>query len=194
MPRFLCSLAVLMVMAFPLTAVANFWSSCPQTVSYYYEIPVVYAPPPVYCVGPYAGPLGQPPRVVTPAPAPRLLANPSAAPPSSEREPPVAPPSKPAPRPGETMPRVMESNFYDVYPVTSREGTKPTGDSYPIGIWNLSNTDLIVKVAGQPHTLPRNKNLQLHVGRQFVWQVEGREAQVERIPAGESALEIVIRR
>ena len=70
----------------------------------------------------------------------------------------------------------------------------PKADRFSIAFWNLSNSDLVLKVASRSYPLPRNKNLQLEMDRDFVWQVEGREAQVERIPTNESGLEIVIRR
>ena len=107
---------------------------------------------------------------------------------------PPAAPDKPATRSGAAVPHVTESNFYDVYRVISRQEARPAGDSCSIAFWNLSSTDMALKVAGRTHTLPRDKNLMLTLDREFVWQVEGREAQVERVPAGESALEIVIRR
>jgi hypothetical protein len=48
---------------------------------------------------------------------------------------------------------------------------------------------------GEPaRVLPRGKNVTVAAGRQFTWQVEGRERQTTRVDGGESTLQIVIRR
>jgi hypothetical protein len=67
------------------------------------------------------------------------------------------------------------------------------GDRHSVGFWNLSSQDLMVTVAGQRIVLPRGRSATVQVPRQFTWQVEGRPPLVEQVPAGESAMEIVIR-
>jgi len=78
--------------------------------------------------------------------------------------------------------------------VAPRGATGPAGARLTAGFWNLTDHDLTIKVDGQSHVVARGKNLPLEVGRQFVWQIEGRDPQREQIATGESAIEIVIRR
>jgi hypothetical protein len=138
--------------------------------------------------------------IATPAPplwnpAARLVsgwAQPVAAPPSggpSSVEPPLAGGSR------EPKAAVSESpSYYDSYAVAPRRGQTVTGDRCSLNLWNLSNQQLSVKVDGQTKIVARGKNVALEVPREFVWQVEGRAAQTERIAAGEWSLMIVIRR
>jgi hypothetical protein len=91
-------------------------------------------------------------------------------------------------------PAVSESRFYDVFAVAPGDRTRPAADRCSVAFWNLSGQDLTLTVAGQKQTIVRGKSLTLELDRQFVWQVEGRESQAERVPATESGLEIVIRR
>jgi hypothetical protein len=49
-------------------------------------------------------------------------------------------------------------------------------------------------VGNQSQTLAQGKNVHFDVGRQFSWQVAGRDTQTENVAMGEPGLEIVIRR
>jgi hypothetical protein len=90
---------------------------------------------------------------------------------------------------------VSESHsYYDSYAVAKQPGAASSGERCTVGFWNLSDRDLSAKINGKTLTVPRGKNTPVDVPREFVWQVEGREPQVERIATGESALTIVIRR
>lgn len=86
------------------------------------------------------------------------------------------------------------TSYFDTYAVASRSPTRAVGDRFTAGFWNLTDHDISIKVDGQTHALTRGKNLSVDVGKQFVWQVEGRDPQKEQIATGESAIEIVIRR
>ncbi len=161
-----------------------------------YAVPCVIIPPP--CI-PQTGsiPVSEQPAAGAPTtPAQRSYATPTAAPPSTTPPPLVEPPPTTKPSvPGERPPAVSESaSYFDTYAVAPRSGSRPTGDRCTVGFWNLSDRDITVKVDGQPHTVVRGKSLPLEVGREFVWQVEGRDPQKEQIATGEVALEIVIRR
>jgi hypothetical protein len=81
-----------------------------------------------------------------------------------------------------------------VFAVAAGDRAKPAGDRCSVAFWNLSAQDLTLKVDGQKRILPRGKSLTLELDRKFVWQVEGREPEAERVPANETGLEIVIRR
>jgi hypothetical protein len=52
---------------------------------------------------------------------------------------------------------------------------------------------MTIKVDSQSRSLAAGKNVQLEVGRQFTWQIDGRDPERGRISPGEWALEVVIR-
>ncbi len=127
-------------------------------------------------------------------------AQPTPAPPSSGpigREPPRAVPGasrSPASSSLKQGPEVSElGSHYDVYALANRPAG-PSGARYAAGFWNLTAADLSLRVDGKEFQIPRGKNHQVGVGKQFVWQVDGRPARTENIAAGEAGLEIVIRR
>jgi hypothetical protein len=92
-------------------------------------------------------------------------------------------------------PIVIESlNYYDSYALAHGKGSSASPTSGTLALWNLTNHEVTVRVDGQSHTLEPGKNLTLTVGRRFIWQVEGREPQTERIATGEVGIEIVLRR
>jgi hypothetical protein len=66
-------------------------------------------------------------------------------------------------------------------------------DLYRVGFWNLTGRDVTVKAGGQIHHLPRGRAVTVHLGRQFVWQLDEHVPQQERIPEDKGTLEIVIR-
>jgi hypothetical protein len=88
----------------------------------------------------------------------------------------------------------LTGSYYDAYAVAPRGPTSSVGDRCSVAFWNLTGHELTIKVDGQGHAISAGKSIPLEVGRQFVWKIEGREPQTERIATGESALEIVIRR
>jgi hypothetical protein len=138
----------------------------------------------------WCGDMVPPPRTISP-PA-RAWAQPTAAPPSKAPLPGEPPLAVPNPQPKAA---VSESHsYYDSYAVARQSGAAAIGGRCTAGFWNLSDRDVKAKINGKTLTLPRGKNVPVEVPREFVWQLEGREPQVERIPAGESALTIVIRR
>lgn len=197
--RFVVAAAMLCLLLFPTSADAFFWPMhrFVQVSSCYYVAPVIYVPTYTACYDPCA--FVAPPliRIPPPFPAGPGFAQPIPAGPSPSREPPLAVPSspqKPEEKPKTSMPRVVESRFYDTFPVALRDGDRPADNRCSVGFWNLSNTDLVLKVGSQRHSLPRGKNVLLDLEREFVWHIEGREAQAEKIPQEQSALEIVIRR
>lgn len=175
----------------PLAAEAN-WGrgrTTSTTTTYYYPSPFVYVPvvAPVfvapalpYCPPPVAVPVG-------PAPAPRIYATPTPAPPA-------APPGGQQ-QPGQQPPGVGESrSFYDAYGVAVREESTSTPERVAIGFWNHSSKDVVLKVDGQPRTLARGQSVLLTLPRQFVWQIDERQPLNERVPAGQAGVDIVIRR
>ncbi len=202
MSRIVRGVAAVVVLAWPLAAWGHgFPFRARGTVSYYYPAavsygtavaydpyPVYVAPPPIVCPPPQY-PLWSPdaaPRTTEPPLLKPNYAAPTAAPPSAE-------PSREAPAP--RQPRVSESpSYYDVYAVAPRDTAEASSERCSASFWNLTDRDLTITVEGQSRVVPRGKSLPLAVGRKFVWQVQGREAQTQQVTTGESSLEIVIRR
>lgn len=208
-------LGVSMVLLLPVAAEANplRWLFCPRPVTaYYYPPTVVYYRPAVAVA--YPCPIVVAPVRVTPAPAVGEFAVPRPAPASRPNEPPMAPAPIPAPQPVPAspinepplasppapqpapapvpLPQTGELRFYDAYaagPATARAEGRVS-----VNFWNLSDRDHVLVAGGQRFLLQRNRSATLQLDRQFVWQVEGRPALPEQVPAGESALAIVIRR
>jgi hypothetical protein len=156
------------------------------TTAYSYPAPVVYYAPAVVT---YPCPVPVAPAVVVPAAPARPLATPQPAPPSRSPEPPLSPPAPGNP----PAPQVGEMRYYDGYGAAGRAGAR-TPDRCSVAFWNLSDRDLTVLVAGQSVSLPRGRSVQMELDRQFTWQIDGRPAVSERIPANESAWDILIRR
>lgn len=195
--------AVAVILSFPVVVEGHgFGLLRPRTtVAYYYPAPVAYVPVLAYpvCIPP-------PLPVYPPAPLPsapgRTYAQPTPAPPSagpSTAEPPLAEPlapAKPSPAPPSPARGFGEStSFYDAYSLASPMLAKPAGERCRVDFWNLTDRDLVLRVDGGPaQVLPRGKNAPMTTGREFTWQVEGRETQTARIEDGEAALQIVIRR
>jgi hypothetical protein len=75
-----------------------------------------------------------------------------------------------------------------------RVSDKATGERCRIDIWNLTGRDIDAVIDGQRQVLRPGKSAPLDVGRRFVWKVDGRDPQSQQVAAGDSALEIVIRR
>jgi hypothetical protein len=91
-------------------------------------------------------------------------------------------------------PAIEETRFYDPYPVASRSPPKPAGERCSVAFWNLSDRDMMLKVAGQTRPLPRGKSVSMELGRKFSWQVDERQPQEESVAVNDPGLEIVIRR
>jgi hypothetical protein len=188
------------VLLLPAGAEAHFFRSLfgPRTVtSYYYPAPVVYYPPTVVA---YPCPVPVVPAVAAPVIPVRPLATPVPAPPSRTPEPPSASPlgspapvPAPAPPPGQPVPQTGEARFYDAYAAGGRDAARASGRT-SVAFWNLSDRDLVLLAGGQRLLLPRGRSATLELDRQFTWQVEGRPAIAEQVPANESAWEIMIRR
>jgi hypothetical protein len=87
------------------------------------------------------------------------------------------------------------TSFYDAYSVALPSGTKRVDERCTVDFWNLTDRDMVLRIEDGPaQIVPRAKNTSIAVGRQFIWQIEGRQPQTTRLERGESALQIVIRR
>jgi hypothetical protein len=120
------------------------------------------------------------PPTARPDYAPPTPAPPSAGPVTSFSSAPSALPDRP---------------YYDAYPVAGSSHS-PSAPSARLGVefWNLTGQPLRLKIEGRSHSLAAGTRLHEEVGRQFVWQVEGRDPQRENVTVAESGLDIVIRR
>lgn len=215
MARFV-GIALSLLLALPMAASANWrsFSSGPAVAvrSYYYpaavySVPVAYpvmmVPAPAYAAPPV--PVAVPPICPTPV-APVPYAQPPLAAPPVPAMPPAfapvtpAPPSSPTPSGSPAAPpvtgsaKVSETRFFDTYAVASGSNARPADGRCSVAFWNLTGQDVTLKVGAQTLPLARGKNATLELPHEFTWQVDGREAQTQKVPAAEAGLEIVVRR
>jgi len=165
----------------------------------YYYIPPVYRMPPVICE-PLAQPSTHPfpvrPQVVQPPagavkPGAPTQAMPEAAPPSGA-EPPVPRKMSPA-EATENSSNKVETPYFEVY--SNANGKRPVdGQRKTAQFWNLSRSEVTLKIDGRQHVLAANTSESFPVPGEFAWQVAGREPEVGRIQAGDPGVTIVIRR
>jgi hypothetical protein len=202
MPAWLRVVTVALVLVFPLDSsghwgrkrvatVAGYFYAVPTPVAtYYYAVPapVVVAYRAYYVVPTLPSPVCLPPPASPPVVAQQsTYATPTPAPPSGA-------PVRPFPTTKEP-PRVSDSR----YPPNGNGSApyvaeKRNTDQVRVGFWNLSDRDVILRVNGQSWSLPRDKSVTLTLDRRFAWQLAGSDPQTERVPAGKSSLEILIRR
>jgi hypothetical protein len=85
--------------------------------------------------------------------------------------------------------------YYDAYAAaaTNRTGIK-AAELLSIGFWNNTSKSMLLRVQGQTHHLPAGRGVTLDLPRQFVWQIDGRDAQVVNLPASQTGADFVIRR
>ncbi len=103
--------------------------------------------------------------------------------------------TKPETSPRKPGPAVREEGpFFDSYPVALNTAEKPANDQCTVTFTNVSERGIKVKTGNQERMLAVGESTTLPVQRQFVWQMEGREAQNEKIGPNDYALQIVIRR
>jgi hypothetical protein len=134
---------------------------------------------------------------------PRPLAQPVPAPPSRNplapprtQEPPLGAPSTPNVRESRRVPNVADAQpFYNAYPLALGNDPAPATGRCRVSVWNLTGQPVSLKIGDQQQVVPRNEQSRpLEVDRQFIWRVDDREPQNERVPAGEAGLVIVLRR
>jgi hypothetical protein len=163
------ALVVLMFFAVTTTSAQAFGRSgmfsTPSRVSNYMVIPSTY-----YCwPTPTTTPL---PRIIPVPNANPKYATPSAAPPSATTEPPFG---------DSRMPKIIAKS-----PDVAKDRCR-------VGFWNLAGRDLSVMIEGKSYALPKNQVLTFDMDRQFTWQVTGKTAQIQRVPEGQAAYEVLIR-
>jgi hypothetical protein len=195
--RFVCTLAlaVFLFLAAAGPASAFGWRRAVSS-SYYYSAPVVYVAaypvlpcPPVPVVSfPVAPAVAAPPAQLYAAPQP---APPS---PSSSAEPPLAPRSSS----DRGLQGAVESRRpgpppHDTYYVARRATVRETPERCAVTFWNMTGRNVTLTVNGQAYTLPAGDSLKLPLGRQFVWNVSGRETKQQVVPPEEVGVEIVLR-
>jgi hypothetical protein len=170
-------------------AVSYYYPAYVPAVSYYVPAASYEYVAPAY-VAPVASPCVTPGYTQSGTEAPPLLpqyAVPMAAPPSGS----LKSQTSLSPRPDQGN---DSRPYYDIYSVARRGPAQLAGDVSEVGFWNLTDRDLTLRVDGQSSTVPRGKSLPLTLGREFVWQIDGREPQRQTLGKDQSALEIVIRR
>jgi len=206
--------AAALVLLLPLSASANWFRGHSTTTTAYYWYPAgtVYYVPTYQWVYPAAPVYGTPDCQPAPvAAAIPVYAVPQAAPPQGIPVPaapstPTAPttptvPQQPVPPPGQPMNPALpkagvgeRSSFYDAYPAVQSNLNAVAAERSSVSFWNNTNRDLVLKVDGVARSVRQGQSINLTLPRSFVWQIDDRQPATERLPANQSALDIVIRR
>lgn len=189
--------ATALLLALPCTAGANGHLRSSVSSSYYYYPPAVssyyYYPVPLAVMpavpAVYAAPVAVPAPV---APAPVYAAPPPAYAPPAPACPSPAPLEPPMP-PARPAPAVSESPSQARAPAVTTTAAKPS-PIVQVSFWNYSNQDVTLRVDGQARILARGRGLTLDMPREFVWQVNDRTEETERVPAEKPGVQIVIGR
>jgi hypothetical protein len=179
------------------------------TVSYYY-VPLpyyvpgtVWPPPAVENIPPgpppFVNPLpthpqpspGSPtPNQAAPQPAPASPADQLPAVPNNlAPAPPIMPPAKPE----TTTANKVEDAYFKVYTNTGGDRSNLAGRK-SVTFWNLTDAALTLKIDGQNQVLAAKSSQSFQMPSDFAWRVEGREAEVGRVPTEQTGVTIVIRR
>jgi hypothetical protein len=86
-----------------------------------------------------------------------------------------------------------QTPYFEVY--SNANGNRPVdGQRKTVQFWNLSGSEVTLKVDGRQHVLAAKTSESFQVPGEFAWQVVGREPEVGRILAGDPGVTIVIRR
>lgn len=151
----------------------------PAVVSYY--APAVVPPPPAISAPVFACPVPVQP--------------PAAPPPSEPRRKPAVVPSVSEFRDTPRFARspALETSFYRAY-YLDPNGAPRSVDQVTLKLTNASGKSVLVWVNGVRFLLLDGQSIQREVGREFTWQVEGRERETGRAPAGQQGMSIVIDR
>jgi hypothetical protein len=97
--------------------------------------------------------------------------------------------------PAATGPGVSESRSFHGGPEMTAPVPEPAAlDLTAACFWNLSDRERVLKISGQTLRLVPGQNVKLSVAREFVWQLDDNEPQVERVPDQVPGVEIVVRR
>lgn len=164
----------------------------PVPVASYYA-PVVVAPQPaIACPVPA---VSVPLAIPTPATAALL-------PVPTPRRSPVVPRANPEPVPGVSEFRETSrfarslSPDYSFYRASYFDPsvTPRSSEKIVLTLTNASGKSVMVWLNGVRYLLVDGQALQREVGRDFTWQVEGREKEAGRVPAGQQGMNLVIDR
>lgn len=186
--------ALVAILALPLAAQGHGFRHRATAAYYYYPAPAVAVPvaPAVIAEPPLAqpAPVSVPPCTTSPIPYAPTAPMPYAT--SGYAQPTPAPPSAVPSLPIRGTPGVTESRSF--FAAASAIETPSDPATAQAGFLNLSGREVVLTVEGRPQLLPNGAGTRFTTGRQFAWRVDDRETQLERLPEGAPAVEIVIRR
>lgn len=155
-------------------------------------------PPPAwyYCM-PAPVPYANVPSPVPQKSMPKVknLAEPVPAPPSPSPAP-LSP--TPVPRlPITTEPPTIQKRAPTVF--EARSGTRTaqaaevSQDRCKVGFWNVTRQDVTLTIDGKSRMLAKDRAVTVDIGREFTWQITGRELRQERVPPETKVFEVILR-
>jgi hypothetical protein len=187
---------------------ACFWlrrQPVPVTSGYYFPAPVFWVPAPAPAI--FTTPLMTPAppmppaTILSPTPAPPVIAAPIApptapplaAPPSME---PIDPrrESSTSQRPVTSSARQVSGQYFSFYPGSARPGSTTSRDRCSVAFWNLTSSAFTIEVAGERRIILPGQSATLELPRSFTWRIVGRDFETTRLADGDTAGEILVRR
>src|SRR5262245_6787934 len=190
------SLTRLFLASLILMIVATAGQACP------WRIGAVEGPKPVpspswyYCV-PTAMPYANVPSPVPQKSMPKVrnLAEPVPAPPSPSPAP-LSP--TPVPRlPTTTEPPTSQKRAPTVFEARSgartAQAAEVSQDRCKVGFWNVTGQDVTLTIDGKSRMLAKDRAVTVNIGREFTWQITGREPRQERVPQETKVFEVILR-
>lgn len=164
----------------------------PVPVAAFYAPAVVPPPPEIGCPAPLV-----PAAVAVPTPAPAAWL-PVPSPRRTVATPRINPELVPNVSEFRDVPRTarslaLETSFYRAS-YFDPSATPRSPDKIVLTLRNASGKSAMVWLNGVRYLLVDGQSLQREVGRDFTWQVEGREKETGRVPAGQQGMNLVIER
>jgi hypothetical protein len=155
-------------------------------------------PPPTwyYCV-PAPMPYANLPSPIPQKSMPKVknLAEPTPAPPS----PSPAPGSPtPVPRlPTTAEPPTIQKRAPTVFEARSgaraAQAPEVSQERCKVGFWNVTGQDVTLTIDGKSRMLAKHRAVTVDIGREFTWQITGREPRHERVPLETNVFEVILR-
>jgi hypothetical protein len=141
------------------------------------------------------------PHAIVPSPVPqktpkvKSLAEPTPAPPSASPAPgsPTPVPRSPTTAEPPTFQKRAPTVFEARSGARTAQAAEVSEDRCKVGFWNITGQDVTLTIDGKSRMLAKDRAVTIDLGRDFTWQITGREPRHERVPQETNVLEVILR-
>lgn len=141
------------------------------------------------------------PYAIVPSPVPqkmpkvKSLAEPTPAPPSASPAPgsPTPVPRSPTTAEPPTIQKRAPIVFEARSGARTAQAAEGSEDRCKVGFWNITGQDVTLTIDGKSRMLAKDRAVTIDLGRDFTWQITGREPRRERVPQETNVLEVILR-